>query len=99
MALTFFMQSSRRFAPSTASIESVYTYLGTRPERATRFTCRCSNLNTSPPLRFSWFDASENYSVMDLAKRDIPIGIWVGTEDQFFALRDVRVTRDALQGH
>lgn len=30
------------------------------------------------------------------AKRKIPIAIWVGTNDPFFSLRDVRATRDAF---
>ena len=41
----------------------------------------------------------EDYHVMDFAKRQIPIGIWVGTEDQFFPLRDVRATQQAFKAH
>lgn len=34
--------------------------------------------------------------VIDLAKRKIPIAIWVGTVDQYFPLAVVRATRDAM---
>lgn len=36
---------------------------------------------------------------MDHAQRKIPIGIWVGTKDQFFSLDAVRSTRDQLSAH
>jgi poly(3-hydroxybutyrate) depolymerase len=32
-------------------------------------------------------------------KRKIPISIWVGTNDNFFPLKDVRATRDLLNNH
>jgi poly(3-hydroxybutyrate) depolymerase len=35
--------------------------------------------------------------LIDLAKRKIPISIQVGDSDQFFPLKEVRATRDALQ--
>jgi len=38
----------------------------------------------------------ENYSVIDVAKRKIPIFIFVGTKDPFFPLNAVRPTRDEL---
>ena len=38
----------------------------------------------------------ENYSVIDVAKRKIPIFIFVGTKDPFFPLNVVRPTRDEL---
>jgi predicted esterase len=44
----------------------------------------------------AWRDQRE-FSVIDNAQRKIPLAIWVGTNDSFFPLRDVRATRDALQ--
>ena len=38
----------------------------------------------------------ENYSAIDMAKRKIPILIFVGTRDSFFPLSVVRPTRDEL---
>ena len=38
----------------------------------------------------------DSYRLMEQAPRKIPIGIWVGTKDSFFALDVVRSTRDAL---
>jgi len=38
------------------------------------------------------------YVAMNVAKRKIPIAIWVGTNDQFFPLLAVRATREALKG-
>lgn len=41
---------------------------------------------------------SENeFSLLDLPKRKIPISIQVGDSDAFFPLKEVRATRDALQ--
>jgi Poly(3-hydroxybutyrate) depolymerase len=39
----------------------------------------------------------EGMSLIELAKRKIPISIQVGDSDQFFPLKDVRATRDALK--
>jgi predicted esterase/ribosomal protein L17 len=39
----------------------------------------------------------KEYQLIDLAHRKIPIAIWIGTNDQFFSLKAVRATRDALQ--
>jgi predicted esterase len=39
----------------------------------------------------------DEYSVISLAQRKIPIAIWVGTNDQYFSIPEVRTTRDALQ--
>jgi poly(3-hydroxybutyrate) depolymerase len=39
----------------------------------------------------------QTYPLIDLAKRKIPIALFVGTRDQFFPLSKVRATRDALQ--
>jgi dienelactone hydrolase len=36
-------------------------------------------------------------SLIDLAKRKIPISIQVGDSDEFFPLKAVRATRDALK--
>jgi poly(3-hydroxybutyrate) depolymerase len=41
--------------------------------------------------------APEDMEVIDLAKRKIPISIQVGDSDQFFPLKIVRTTRDALK--
>src|SRR6267154_5092487 len=38
------------------------------------------------------------YEATNIAKRKIPIAIWVGTNDQFFPLLAVRATREALKG-
>jgi poly(3-hydroxybutyrate) depolymerase len=38
----------------------------------------------------------DSYAYMEHAERKTPIGIWVGTKDQFFSLDSVRATRDAL---
>jgi len=35
--------------------------------------------------------------VFDAAARKIPIGIWIGTKDQFFPLESVRATARALE--
>ena len=39
----------------------------------------------------------DDVSMIELAKRKIPISIQVGDSDQFFPLKDVRATRDALK--
>src|SRR5829696_2578918 len=39
----------------------------------------------------------EDMGLLDLAKRKIPISIQVGDSDQFFPLKEVRATRDALK--
>ena len=39
----------------------------------------------------------DEVSMIELAKRKIPISIQVGDSDQFFPLQDVRATRDALK--
>jgi poly(3-hydroxybutyrate) depolymerase len=39
----------------------------------------------------------EDMQLTDLAKRKIPISIQVGDSDQYFPLKDVRATRDALK--
>lgn len=39
----------------------------------------------------------EDHQVISYAKRKIPLALWVGTNDQFFPLKDVRSTRDSLQ--
>lgn len=39
----------------------------------------------------------DEVSMIELAKRKIPISIQVGDSDQFFPLKDVRATRDALK--
>ena len=41
--------------------------------------------------------SDEEMQVIRLAKRKIPISIQVGDSDQFFQLKDVRATRDALK--
>ena len=41
--------------------------------------------------------APDDMSLIDLAKRKIPISIQVGDSDQFFPLKAVRATRDALK--
>jgi poly(3-hydroxybutyrate) depolymerase len=38
----------------------------------------------------------DEYRVIDIAKRKIPLAIWVGTVDRFFPLSVVRATRDAM---
>lgn len=40
--------------------------------------------------------APRSYSSIDLAKRKIPLAIWVGTVDSYFPLAVVRATRDAM---
>ncbi|HMF56999.1 MAG TPA: alpha/beta fold hydrolase [Pyrinomonadaceae bacterium] len=37
------------------------------------------------------------FKLIDEAKRKVPVAIFVGTDDPFFPLTDVRATRDALQ--
>src|SRR5215212_595408 len=39
----------------------------------------------------------DNFELIKLAKRKIPISIQVGDRDQFFPLKEVRATRDALK--
>lgn len=39
----------------------------------------------------------QSFPIIDYAKRKIPIGIWVGTEDPLFPLPKVRATRDAIK--
>lgn len=39
---------------------------------------------------------SVEFSIIDYATRKIPVAIWVGTNDDFFPLKVVRDTRDAL---
>lgn len=41
--------------------------------------------------------AAEEFQLIRLAKRKIPISIQVGDSDQFFPLKEVRATRDALK--
>src|SRR5215216_4513369 len=41
--------------------------------------------------------APDDMSLIDLAKRKIPISIQVGDSDQFFPIKAVRATRDALK--
>ena len=36
---------------------------------------------------------------IERSKRKIPLSIWVGTDDAYFPLRDVRATRDLLAAH
>jgi poly(3-hydroxybutyrate) depolymerase len=38
----------------------------------------------------------QGYSLLDQAKRKIPIGIWIGTADELVPLTVVRATRDAM---
>ena len=42
--------------------------------------------------------SEEEIELIRLAKRKIPISIQVGDSDQFFPLKEVRATRDALKG-
>lgn len=42
--------------------------------------------------------ANDDMELIDLAKRKIPISIQVGDSDQYFPLKIVRATRDALKG-
>lgn len=42
--------------------------------------------------------APDDMELIKLAKRKIPISIQVGDSDQYFPLKDVRATRDALKG-
>ncbi|HKV95072.1 MAG TPA: PHB depolymerase family esterase [Candidatus Angelobacter sp.] len=39
------------------------------------------------------------YPSLDLAKRKLPLAIWVGTDDPFFPLKLVRSTQSELQKH
>lgn len=43
------------------------------------------------------FRSPEEYLTIANATRKIPLAIWVGTNDQFFPLADVRATRDAFR--
>jgi poly(3-hydroxybutyrate) depolymerase len=43
------------------------------------------------------FRAPDEYKVIASATRKIPLAIWVGTNDAFFPLSDVRATRDAFR--
>ena len=43
------------------------------------------------------FRTPDDFQSINNAKRKIPLGIWVGTADQFFPLSNVRATRDALR--
>jgi len=38
----------------------------------------------------------EEFKYLDRSRRNIPLGIWVGTRDQYFSLKSVHATRDAL---
>ena len=40
--------------------------------------------------------AEQSFSLIDRAKRKIPLAIWVGTNDNYFPLKIVRTTRDAF---
>jgi predicted esterase len=42
------------------------------------------------------FRSKTEFEMIGSAKRKIPISIWVGTNDPFFSLREVRGTRDAF---
>src|SRR4051812_12712970 len=43
------------------------------------------------------FRTPDEYKVIASATRKIPMAIWVGTNDSFFPLSDVRATRDAFR--
>jgi len=43
------------------------------------------------------FRQPEEYKAISDGGRRIPVAIWVGTQDQYFSLRDVRATRDAFR--
>jgi poly(3-hydroxybutyrate) depolymerase len=43
------------------------------------------------------FRTPDEYKVISQATRKIPLAIWVGTNDAFFNLKDVRATRDAFR--
>lgn len=43
------------------------------------------------------FRSAEEYKTINNASRKIPLAIWVGTNDPFFNLKDVRATRDAFR--
>ncbi len=43
------------------------------------------------------FRQPEEYETISEGSHRIPIAIWVGTQDQYFSLRDVRATRDAFR--
>lgn len=42
------------------------------------------------------FRSPQEFQTMGNATRKIPLAIWVGTNDPYFSLRDVRATRDAF---
>lgn len=42
------------------------------------------------------FRSKTEFEMIGNAKRKIPLSIWVGTNDPFFSLREVRATRDAF---
>ena len=42
------------------------------------------------------FRSKTEFEMIESARRKIPISIWVGTNDPFFSLREVRATRDAF---
>lgn len=42
------------------------------------------------------FRSKAEFELVSNAKRKIPVSIWVGTNDPFFSLKDVRATRDAF---
>ncbi|MEJ7714095.1 MAG: dienelactone hydrolase family protein [Pyrinomonadaceae bacterium] len=44
----------------------------------------------------AWRERDDD-QVARYAKRKIPLAIWIGTNDQYFPLKDARSTRDALQ--
>ncbi len=51
-----------------------------------------------PPLQFTPAHcADDDTELIDLAKRKIPISIQVGDSDEFFPVKAVRATRDALK--
>lgn len=43
------------------------------------------------------FRTPDEYKIISNASRKIPLAIWVGTNDQFFPLSDVRATREAFR--
>ena len=43
------------------------------------------------------FRQPEEYKTISDGSRKIPIAIWIGTNDQYFSLRDVRATSDAFR--
>jgi len=44
------------------------------------------------------FRERKEFEVISRATRKIPLAIWVGTADQYFSLKSIRETRDALVG-